>query len=477
VAWWHDRSVHPPGPSYEELAALVALQAQRIGELEGLGPAVEQLRVDNERLRVENEELRRRLGMNSSNSSRPPSSDGPYDKPKPKPSGLRGRSGRKPGKQPGEPGVTRRQVAVPDEQHRVEPDACTGCGGGLGDAPVFGVQKRQVFEASPPPPPRVIEFLVVARVCPCCGVVSVGRVPAWAAGLVQWGPGVHARGVLATLGHHLPYGRAARVLRQLSGLDVSVGFLVAARKRAAARLEPFIARVRHLLRVAGLLHVDETPARVDGGLAYLHVACNESYTAMHTGGRSTADIDAGGVLVDFAGVLVRDGYAGYTHLVAAQHVWCGAHSLRDLKAVYDADPDGQPGAQAMATTLTMALRDTCAARDGGAQTIPAERLSFLRSAYAGAISQMREDNQAAVTALQQRGLTLADRFDTHRDMILRFMQDLSVPFTNEWASHCTFRSCSAVSRLVGWSGRFAGSIVAWGTDIFGSVRLVGVGVW
>src|SRR4051794_26254299 len=71
---------------------------------------------------------------------------------------------------------------------------------------------------------------------------------------------------------------------------------------------------------------------------------------MHTGGRTKNDIDASGVLVDFAGVLVRDGYAVYTHLVDAQHVWCGAHSLRDLKAVYDADPTGQPGAQAMATT-------------------------------------------------------------------------------------------------------------------------------
>lgn len=415
--------MQPRRPSYEDLAALVELQASRIDEMAG----------QVAQLRAENEELRRRLGMNSSNSSCPPSSDGPYDKPRPKPSALRGRSGRRPGKQPGEPGVTRRRAATPDEERRVEPGACAGCGGGLGDAPVVGIQKRQVFEASPPPPPRVIEFVVVARVCPGCGVVNVGQAPAWASGRVQWGPGVHARGVLATLGHHLPYGRAALVLRQLSGLDVSTGFLVAARKRAAARLEPFMARVRHLLRQAGLLHVDETPARVDGGLTYLHVACNESYTAMHTGGRTKADIDAGGVLVDFAGVLVRDGYAGYTHLVAAQHVWCGAHSLRDLKAVYDADPDGQPGAQAMATTLVMALRDTGAARDSGARELDASRMSFLRSAYAGAVKQMRQDNHAAATPLQQRGLTLADRFDNHRDMILRFLHDLAVPFTNNAA--------------------------------------------
>lgn len=112
---------------------------------------------------------------------------------------------------------------------------------------------------------------------------------------------------------------------------------MAARGRAAVLVEPFMARVRQLLARAGLLHVDETPARADGALTYVHVACNQSYTAMHTGGRSAADIDAGGVLPDFAGVIVRDGYAGYTHLVTAAHAWCGAHLSRDLKSVYDTE--------------------------------------------------------------------------------------------------------------------------------------------
>jgi hypothetical protein len=48
---------------------------------------------------------------------------------------------------------------------------------------------------------------------------------------------------------------------------------------------PFMARVRDLLHTAGLLHVDETTAHVDGGRTYLHVACNGAYTAMHTGRR------------------------------------------------------------------------------------------------------------------------------------------------------------------------------------------------
>ena len=62
---------------------------------------------------------------------------------------------------------------------------------------------------------------------------------------------------------------------------------------------------------------------------------------MHTGGRSAADIDAGGVLPEYAGTIVRDGYAGYAHLTDALHAWCGAHGLRDLRAVYELDPDGK----------------------------------------------------------------------------------------------------------------------------------------
>src|SRR6266567_3197749 len=71
--------------------------------------------------------------------------------------------------------------------------------------------------------------------------------------------------------------------------------------------------VRGLLRQAGVLYADETPARAAGHLEYVHVACTGYLTAMHTGGRSAADIDAGRILDGYDGTIVRDGYAGYAH--------------------------------------------------------------------------------------------------------------------------------------------------------------------
>jgi transposase len=87
--------------------------------------------------------------------------------------------------------------------------------------------------------------------------------------------------------------------------------------------------VRALLRQAGVISADETPAHAAGSLEYVHVACTGYLTAMQTGGRSAVGIDAGGVLARYGGVIVRDGYVGYSHLTDALHAWCGAHNLRD----------------------------------------------------------------------------------------------------------------------------------------------------
>jgi transposase len=192
-------------------------------------------------------------------------------------------------------------------------------------------------------------------------------------------------------------------------------------------------RVRALLRQAGVLYADETPARAAGELHYVHIACTEFLTALHTGGRSAQDIDAGGVLPGYTGTIVRDGYAGYAHLSDAVHAWCGAHGLRDLGGLYRFDPDGQVWARSVADLLIWANSQATAARAAGQASLSGGQLAQIRSWYRGAVAKGITDNQHRRSQIDKDGLRLARRFRDHQDMILRFTTDLTVGFTSNEA--------------------------------------------
>jgi transposase len=97
-------------------------------------------------------------------------------------------------------------------------------------------------------------------------------------GRVQFGPGVKARLAYLWGAQFLPFGRAAGALEVLCGLRVVAATVLAAVREAAQRLGPFVDRVRLLLRQAAVLGADETPAWVDGGWKYVHVACTPTLT-------------------------------------------------------------------------------------------------------------------------------------------------------------------------------------------------------
>jgi transposase len=433
----------PHVPASDEVAWLRA----RVAELEELTARLREAARDRDELAAAQlaardaqiaalaaqvEEMRRRLDKDSSTSSRPPSSDSPYTK-KPRDRSLRGRSGRKPGKQPGAQSSTLKQSPDPDGTVFCGPAACGCCGHDLAGEPVLGVQKRQVFEASPPPPPAVTEYQVAAKECPDCGEVSVGLAPAGVTGRVQYGPLVHAKTALAVCAHYLPVARAARLVAALTGVNVSAGFVAGVRGKAARLLAPFMNRVRELLPAAPVLYAGETPARAAGKLHYVHVACTEFLTAMHTGDRTKQAIDAGGVLPGYAGTIVRDGYKGYEHLTDALHAWCGAHGLRDLAGLYRFDPDGQVWARSMADLLLDANARATAARSAGQASLSDAGLTGIRSWYRGAVAKGIAGNQHKHTQMAKDGLRLARRFRDHEDMILRFAVDLAVGFTSNQA--------------------------------------------
>ncbi len=104
------------------------------------------LREENNALK-KNDQLKRRLGQDSTNSSKPPSSDHSATKPSVQRS-LRKPSGRKPGKQPGSGGTA--QAAAPGHTVDHYPPTCRGCQRDLDAARPAGVRRCQVFDLPEP---------------------------------------------------------------------------------------------------------------------------------------------------------------------------------------------------------------------------------------------------------------------------------------------------------------------------------------
>jgi transposase len=296
------------------------------------------------------------------------------------------------------------------------------------------VRRRQVFDVPEPAPVEVTEYAAQVKRCPGCGIRRAGSFPPGVDSAVQYGPEVTAKVADAVLAHHIPVHRSTLLVMELCGMKVSTGFAASLRARAARLLEEeFLPAVRALLTSAPVVHADETFARAQTKTAFLHVASTSHLTLMHTGDRSAATIDAGDVLPHLTGVLVRDGYAGYTHLDHVLHAWCGAHLLRDLRGIHEADTEGQLWARAMADTLLEAGRLATAARAEGREHLTGEELRAVHRLYNGALARARQDNRNKTTELAHHARTLVRRFEEHREVILRFTTDLTVPFTNNQA--------------------------------------------
>jgi transposase len=401
----------PQRPSYDDLVALVTEQAAVIAALTA----------EVAGLRAEVAQLRRRLGMDSSNSSKPPSSDG-LDRTRRSTPG----SGRR-GKPRGAPGATKMLVDDPDEKVPCRPSTCGSCTGDLTGASLFARQRRQVIDLPLSIKPHVTEYVVESLLCAGCGEVTCGDAPDGVTGRLQYGPAAKARMVYLRGAQYLPFVRATHALDVLCGMRVAPGTVLAAVREAVDRLGPFVDRVRVLLRAQHVIGADETPAWVDGGWKYVHVACTDMLTLLHAGSRSKTDIDAGGVLSGFAGVLVRDGYAGYDHITTAKHAECGAHLLRALKGVHESDPVGQQWAEAMANTLLIAKQMMADADAAGQRTLDTDQVRFIRSAYAGALACGREANAKHP---QSKAAKLVNRFARDAEDILRFTTDTAIWFTN-----------------------------------------------
>jgi len=414
------------------------------------------LRAENAALRAENAELERRLGLDSSNSSKPPSSDGLKKKPRVAGS-LRGRSGKRSGGQVGHKGDTLKQVAVPDRVVRHEAQECGHCRAALTAAMERSVETRQVFDL----PERMIEVTEhrasIYRCAHCRGDTRAAF-PEGVASPAQYGPRVRAAAIYLNVQQLIPEDRVAQTMADLFGaLRLCPDSLVDWVKKKAQAFEPVYAQIAALTAAAPVRCLDETGFRVAGKGQWLHAVSTETLTVYRVSekrGAMPAGLEGG--------VVVHDGFKPYYGLPEVGHALCNAHHLRELKALIEFDKE--PWAETMRDLLLEANRTVRDAREAGATALAPATIKGFLDRYWDAIKLgfafHRElpppERRARGRPKRRPGHNLLIRLKEFKDDVLRFLHDFAVPFTNNLAEQ-DLRMMKVKMKISGAFRTFAGA--------------------
>lgn len=429
-------------------------------------------------------EAQERLQQNPNNSSRPPSSRAPWDRPgvtaaeepdtdadedegapssdaAPRGDDDRAAGGdaapsaptphdpapperpkRKPGKQPGTPGVGRTQVFTASATVDHRPTVCHGCAEPLAAAAravaYTGFQSLDLDwgdAAAPGVHLRVVDHRFYEVTCGECGHHTREQ-PAQVTvdptlegvQLREWrlvGPGLATLIVALSLRFRLSRARIQEFLDDWLGVHLSIGTIHQTLHEAAAAVAPAEAALLADIQHSGLLHADETSWPQQEQRLWLWVFLTTTTTLYVIAGRGKATVTR--VLDGFTGWLMSDGWFSYRGY--PQRLRCWAHLLRKAQGLIEGyDADGRRFGRQVRTTLETLMAAIYAARDGPGG-VPVD----LPRAHAAALAALRQACLDHLGHRHDKTKALAVEFYTDWDAIFRVLQHPHLPLTNNAA--------------------------------------------
>jgi transposase len=396
---------------------------------------IQQLQIEEiGQLKEEIAQLRSQLAQNSSNSHKPPSSDG-FKKPK-RTRSLRKKSNNKAGGQPGHKGSKLNRSEDIDQMIVHPVSECSCCGKDLKDVAVKDYVKRQVFDL-PELGLQVTEHQAELKMC-SCGTLSQGHFPADVRGEVQYGPRV--RGLASYLQNYqlLPYQRSAELLRDVFEVSISEGTLYNISQQGYANLAGFESELKQYLIEQDLLHSDETGLKVQGKTCWLHTTSNREYThyQVHQN-RGKKAMDEIGILPYFTGTIVHDCLRSYFQYEQAQHSVCLAHILRELQALIEQKQDW---AGQLSKLLLDMKKSKDRAIDQGKQKVSKATVADYRKQYRQIIKWGQKANPLPPKDYNRprkrkrtKAQNLLRRLHKYEAEVFRFYTNFEVPFDNNLA--------------------------------------------
>lgn len=361
--------------------------------------------------------LSNQLGLNSSNSSKPPSSDPNRLRKKRITTGKK----RKPGGQKGHTGIRLEPVENPTEIEELSIDRRTLPPGEWKSA---GIEKRQVFDIE-------ISFKVTEYQAEVLtngiGETYVAEFPEGVTESAQYGIGVKATSVYMSQYQLIPQARVQDLLNTQYGLSISKGSVNNFNAWAANKLRElnFEEWLCGRLLSSAVLHADETGTNINSVRHWIHCLSNESYTLFHVDPkRGQEAMERMGVLSEFTGQLVHDHWKPY-FIYLCIHVLCNAHHLRELDRAFE--QDGQKWAQKMKKLL---YKINCEVEKAGGK-LTKKRIKQYQKQYRRILNVAnKECPENLKQRAQSKSRNLLERLSAFEEETLRFMVDEITPFTN-----------------------------------------------
>lgn len=369
----------------------------------------------------------KRLGLDSSNSSKPPSQDANRKK-------IKRSSGKMPGGQKGHIGKTLEKVDNPDETIEYKVAICEKCKMRLCGQEAEGYESRQVFDVVINK--VVIEHKAEVKTCSGCGLVNIGKFPSEASKSVQYGSGVKSLSTYMSLYQLIPYKRVEDFFKDQIGLPLSEGTIFNFNIEAYEKLEGFEKQTKGILLNSPLNHCDETGININGDKAWLHCVSNSKWTYLYPHRkRGSEAIDEMGILPKYGGILCHDHWKPY-YSYDCTHALCNAHHIRELKCVYE--QDNQRWAKAMEELLIEMNK----AVNKSKGKLPESEITVYQKRYRALLTEGEKECPPPEKVKGKRGRTkkskprnLLERLRDYESDVLLFMKNEMVPFTNNQAEN------------------------------------------
>ena len=427
--------------------------------IENQTSTIEQLHSDLSNLENENKILKEQLGMNSQNSSKPPSTDGLK---KPQPKSLREPSGKKPGAQKGHKGTGLKLMKNPDETIEHYPVACEGCPNKLQCTSFRVASTRYEYDI-------VLETKLTCHKQMACSCPNqnnkkiTGTFPESIKSSMQYGDNLRAFVVTLNASGMIAIKRLHDILKATFNIPISTGSINNMIVSMNEKLDPVLALIKNKVIDSEVVHFDETGIPVNGKGHWIHCSSTSelTYLTVHKNRGEEGVID-NGVLSHYKGIAIHDCWSTYFKFPNISHGLCVAHLLRELTGIFENDPK-QVWAEKMIKHLLLMKTYKDNFIRSGLYEMKSLYLEHFLKKYDETLEEGIQMNPLPKVIKSKRGKpkkgkirALIHRLSIHKTAVCLFVTNFKVPFTNNQAER-DIRMSKVKKKIVGTFRTYEGA--------------------